>query len=47
MAQRNIFLQARPPAESLLLKLSLSSVGMLVVGLIVFQKLKRRFYNYL
>lgn len=47
MAQRNIFLQAKPPAESLLLKLSLSSVGMLVLGFTVFQKLKRRFYNYL
>lgn len=47
MAQRNIFIQGRPPAETLLLKLFLSSFGMLAIGLLLFQKLKRRFYNYL
>ena len=47
LAQRAIILAAKAPPETLLWKLSLSSLGMLGLGLLVFQKLKRRFYNYL
>ncbi len=47
LAQRSIILSAKAPPTTLMWKLSFSSAGMLVLGLLVFQKLKRRFYNYL
>lgn len=47
LALRNILLDGVPPPSSLLLKLALSSFFMLFVGLAVFQRLKRRFYDYL
>ena len=47
MAMRNILLEARPPAWSLLRNLTISSLVVFGIGWLVFQKLKRRFYNYL
>jgi ABC-type polysaccharide/polyol phosphate export permease len=47
LALRNILLDGVPPPSSLLLKLALSSFFMLFLGLVVFQRLKRRFYDYL
>jgi lipopolysaccharide transport system permease protein len=47
LALRNVLLDGVPPPSSLLLKLALSSFFMLFVGLAVFQRLKRRFYDYL
>ena len=47
LALRNILLEAVPPPTSLLMKLSASSVIMLALGLLVFGKLKRKFYDYL
>lgn len=47
LALRNVLLDGVPPPSSLLLKLALSSFFMLFIGLAVFQRLKRRFYDYL
>jgi ABC-type polysaccharide/polyol phosphate export permease len=47
LAQRNIFLYDKAPPETLLWKLAISSFAMFGIGLLVFQKLKRKFYNYL
>ncbi len=47
LASRNILLDAAPPPASLLIKLALSSLFMLLLGLAVFRQLKRRFYDYL
>ncbi len=47
LSQRTIILAAKAPPETLMWKLSISSLAMLALGLLVFQKLKRRFYNYL
>src|SRR6185437_812913 len=47
MALRNILLEGRAPASSLLSKLTLVSFGTLVVGWFVFKKLQERFYEYL
>jgi ABC-type polysaccharide/polyol phosphate export permease len=47
LALRNVLLDGVPPPTSLLLKLTLSSFFMLFVGLAVFRRLKRRFYDYL
>jgi ABC-type polysaccharide/polyol phosphate export permease len=47
MALRNILLDGHPPAPSLLYKLCASSFAMLGIGIFVFHKLKRHFYNYL
>jgi homopolymeric O-antigen transport system permease protein len=47
LALRNILMEGTPPPSSLLLKLALSSVFVLLVGLGVFQDLKRKFYDYL
>lgn len=47
MAMRNVLLEGIAPAESLLLKLTLASAAMLAMGLIVFQRLKQHFYDYL
>jgi ABC-type polysaccharide/polyol phosphate export permease len=47
LALRNVLLDGVPPPSSLLLKLALSSFFMLFIGLAVFQRLKRSFYDYL
>jgi ABC-type polysaccharide/polyol phosphate export permease len=47
MAMRNILLDGVPPASSLLIKLALSSTGMLIIGWTVFRRLKRGFYDHL
>jgi ABC-type polysaccharide/polyol phosphate export permease len=46
-ALRNILLQDISPAASLLAKLSLSSLFMLALGALVFQRCKRGLYDYL
>jgi len=47
LALRTIVLDGAPPRWELLVKLSLSSSFMFVVGWLIFRKLKRRFYDYL
>jgi ABC-type polysaccharide/polyol phosphate export permease len=47
LAFRNILLDAKAPPESLLSKLALVSIGTLLVGYLVFGRLKRRFVDYL
>lgn len=47
MAMRNIVLDGTAPAASLLIKLTLSSLVMFGAGLLVFRRLKSRFYDYL
>jgi len=47
LALRNILLESTSPRMPLLLQLAASSVFMLVLGLLVFRKLKEKFYDYL
>jgi ABC-type polysaccharide/polyol phosphate export permease len=47
MALRNILLDGTSPAASLLVNLVGASLIMLLVGLFVFNRLQKRFYNYL
>ena len=47
LALRTIVLDGAPPRWELLVKLTLSSSFMFVLGLAVFRRLKRRFYDYL
>jgi len=47
LALRDILLDAKAPAESLILKLAFSSFSVLLVGLFTFRKLKTHFYTYL
>ena len=47
MAMRNILLENRPPAWSLMLKLGGVSVLMFLCGWLLFKALKRRFYEFL
>jgi lipopolysaccharide transport system permease protein len=47
LALRSILLEGKPPAPTILYKLCLSSCAMLLLGLFVFGRLKRKFYNYL
>ena len=47
MAMRNILVESRPPALSLILKLGGVSVIMFLAGWFVFKGLKRRFYEFL
>jgi len=47
MACRTILLEGQPPPGSLLLKLSLVSLFTLGIGHFVFNRLKRRFYDFL
>src|SRR5580704_9582149 len=44
---RNILLEAQPPRWQLMAKLTSVSIGMFFVGLLVFRRLKSRFYDYL
>ena len=47
MAFRNILLENKAPAESLMLRLALVSTLTLIIGLAAFRRLRRRFYDYL
>jgi ABC-type polysaccharide/polyol phosphate export permease len=47
MALRDILMDGKPPAASLLWKLSLGSMAVLGLGLLLFRRLKRNFYDYL
>lgn len=47
LACRNILLDGIPPPAPLLLKLVGSSMGMFILGLVVFRLLRRRIYDYL
>jgi lipopolysaccharide transport system permease protein len=47
MAMRNIMMDARPPHAELLVKLTLVAMSTFALGFIVFQRLKRRFYDHL
>jgi len=46
-AIRDILLDGKPPAGSLLTKLSVGSVAVLVLGLVLFRRMKQGFYDYL
>jgi lipopolysaccharide transport system permease protein len=47
LALRNIFIDAQPPRWELIVKLTSVSLAMFVIGLMVFRRLKSRFYDYL
>jgi lipopolysaccharide transport system permease protein len=47
MAMRNILMEARPPRSELLVKLTVVALFTFAFGFIVFQRLKRRFYDHL
>jgi ABC-type polysaccharide/polyol phosphate export permease len=47
LALRTIVLEGAPPRWELLVKLTLSSSFVFALGLLLFRKLKRRFYDYL
>lgn len=46
-ACRNILMEGHAPADSLLIRLVAVSLATFVVGLAIFGKLKRKFYNYI
>jgi len=46
-ALRDILLDGKPPAASLLTKLSLGSIAVLAVGWVLFRRMKQGFYDYL
>jgi ABC-type polysaccharide/polyol phosphate export permease len=47
LAMRNILMEGMPPPSTLLVKLALSSGIVFLLGLLVFRRLKPRFYDYL
>jgi ABC-type polysaccharide/polyol phosphate export permease len=47
LALRTILIDGAPPATSLLIKLTISSLAMLGIGFLVFRRLKPKFYDYL
>jgi ABC-type polysaccharide/polyol phosphate export permease len=47
MAMRNVLLDGVRPANSLLISLTFASLFTLVLGWVLFRRLKRRFYDYL
>ncbi|MBL8230474.1 MAG: ABC transporter permease [Bryobacterales bacterium] len=47
MALRNVLLEERAPAASLMLNLVLVSFVVLAIGIVLFDRLKKRFYDYL
>ena len=47
MAFRNILLENKAPAGSLLVRLAVVSILTLILGFAVFRRLRRRFYDYL
>jgi ABC-type polysaccharide/polyol phosphate export permease len=46
LALRYILLHSQPPPVTLLVKLALGSVIMFVIGMLIFNRLKARFYDY-
>jgi lipopolysaccharide transport system permease protein len=47
MAMRNILLENKAPAHSLLVNLTIAATVMLIVGFVTFRRLQRHFYDYL
>jgi len=47
LASRNVLLEGIAPPSSLLIKLAIVSTLMLLVGVLIFQRLQAKFYNYL
>lgn len=47
LAMRDIMMEGHPPRWQLLAQLTAGAVGMFIFGFIFFQRLKRRFYDYL
>ena len=47
LALRNILLDGQPPRWELIIKLTSVSLGMFAIGLLIFRRLKARFYDYL
>ena len=47
MAFRNILLEDKVPAASLMLRLACVSTGTLLIGYLVFRRLRKRFFDYL
>lgn len=47
LALRNILLEAVPPPTTLIVKLTVMSLGMFLVGMLVFRRLKPAFYDHL
>ncbi len=47
MAMRNILMEGQPPRWELLVKLTVVAISTFAFGFIVFQRLKRRFYDHL
>jgi ABC-type polysaccharide/polyol phosphate export permease len=47
LAMRNILIDRQPPPATLILNMVIASAVSLGIGLIVFGKLKRRFYEYI
>jgi len=47
LSMRDILLDGKPPENTTLIKLTLASLASFAVGLLVFHKLKERFYDYL
>jgi ABC-type polysaccharide/polyol phosphate export permease len=47
LASRNILLDGTAPLPTLLIKLTVSSLLVFIVGLLVFRRLRTGFYNYL
>ena len=47
LALRNILLEGVAPRWELLLKLAISSISILILGMLVLRKLQNKFYNYL
>jgi len=47
MALRNILMDGKPPAASLLTNLSVGSVAVLALGWVLFRRMKAGFYDYL
>jgi homopolymeric O-antigen transport system permease protein len=47
LALRDVLLVSKAPGTTLLIKLSASSIFMLAAGLVVFRRLKQRFYDHL
>jgi ABC-type polysaccharide/polyol phosphate export permease len=47
LAFRNVLIHGQPPGGSILLNLALVSAISLLVGVLVFERLKKRFYDYL
>ena len=47
MAMRNILIEGIPPAMSLVRNLAIAAVVTIAVGLLIFNRLKSRFYEHI